>query len=107
MAAAMTKVTLTRRAWLVPSEGRALKGWVEPTAAQRIAVVTRVRQLRDAWTPNPTAWDQLIQLQGFVGRQVRIQFWNEVPSPGADDDWPDPGLGHCEGVITLINFGHL
>lgn len=104
MAAAVTKVTLNRRAWLVPSEGRALKGWAEATAAKRIAEVVRIRQQRDAWQPNPQAWYQLVQLQSFVGRRVMVQFW---PFPRDDDNWPDPGEGHCEGVITLIDFGHL
>src|SRR2546430_8524303 len=107
MAAALTKLALDRRAWLVPSEGRALKGWIEPSAAQRIAVVARVRQQRDAWTPSATAWDQLVQLQSFVGRRLRFQFWNLGTCQLRDDDWPDPGEGRCEGVITLITYGHL
>ena len=110
MNAPTTKLTFTRRAWWVPSEGRAFEGWLEgrPTETQREDAVARARRLRAVWKPSAQAWDQLIQLQSFVGRRVRIQFWD----PGTmyllnEDEWPHPVEAHCDGVVTLIDEGHL
>ena len=109
MALPTSKLTFTRRAWCVPSEGRAFAGWLEgrPTEAQREAAIARARQQRAAWRPSVQAWDQLIQLQAFVGRRVRIQFWDPTMYLLAGDDWPHPVEAHCEGIATLIHLGHL
>jgi hypothetical protein len=104
------KLTFERRAWCVPTEGRALEGWLEgsPTDAQREAALVRARQRRVDWKPDAQAFDQLVQVQGFVGRRVRIQFWD----PGtmfllAEDEWPHPVEATCDGVITLMEDGFL
>ncbi|MDP9226597.1 MAG: hypothetical protein M3P18_22705 [Actinomycetota bacterium] len=104
-----TKLTFTRRAWWVPSEGRAFEGWLEgrPTAAQRDDAVARVRRQRAAWKPDAQAWEQLIQLQVFVGRRVKIQFWCGSMWLLAEEEWPVAIEAHCEGVVTLIDQGHL
>jgi hypothetical protein len=110
MTAPITKLWFKRRPWYVPHEERAFAGWLEgrPTEAQRQAALARARQQRADWKPDAQAWDQLIQLQNFVGRRVRIQFWD----PGTmyllnEDEWPHPVEGHCEGIATMIDDGHL
>jgi hypothetical protein len=109
MNAPTTKLPFTRRAWWVPSEGRAFEGWLEgrPTEAQRTATIARARQQRAAWKPNAQAWDQLVQLQAFVGLRVRIQFWNPVMFMLNEDEWPHPVEADCEGVVTLVEEGFL
>jgi hypothetical protein len=110
MNAPTTKLTFARRAWWVPSEGRAFEGWLEgrPTEAQREDAVARARRQRAAWKPNAQAWDQLIQLQTFAGRRVRIQFWDASTMYLLnEDEWPHPVEGHCDSVVTLIDQGHL
>ena len=104
------KLTFDRRPWFIPSEGRAFEGWLEgrPTVAQREEALARARRLRAVWKPRAQAWDQLIQLQSFVGQRVRIQFWD----PGTmyllgEDEWPHPVEAQCDGVVTLIDQGHL
>lgn len=99
-----------RRAWQVPSEARALEGAVEgaPTDAMRAHAIERARRERATWRPNAEAWEQLIQVHAFVGKRVRIQFWD----PGtmymlAEDEWPHPVEGDCVGVVTLPEDGHL
>ena len=104
------KVSFGRRAWYVPNERHAIQGWLEgrPSRAQLDATVVRARQERAEWRPPPQAWDQLIQLQRFVGRSVRIQFWCDGTMWLLDEsEWPDPVEGHCEGAVTLIDDGHL
>jgi hypothetical protein len=110
MSASETQLTFERRAWCVPSEDRAFEGWLEgrPTEAQRGPLLTRARRRRANWKPDAQALDQLVHLQSFVGRRVRIQFFD----PGtmwllAEDEWPHPIEACCDGVITLIDGGHL
>ena len=94
----------------MPSEGRAFEGWLEgrPTDAQRQAAIDRARQQRIAWMPDAQAWDQFIQVQRFVGRQVRIQFWDSGTMYLLnDDEWPHPVEALCEGVVTLMDDGKL
>jgi len=47
-------------------------------------------------------------VQEFVGRRIRIQFWD----PGtmyllAEDEWPHPVEANCDGIITLMENGFL
>ena len=109
MTAPTLKLKFKRRPWCVPSEERALNGCLEgrPTAALRAAIVARTRRRRLAWKPDTEAWEQLIELQGVVGRRVRIQFWSPVMYLLADDDWPHPVEAQCDGVLTLIEDGHV
>jgi hypothetical protein len=104
-----TKLWFKARPWYVPSEGRAFAGWLEgrPTEAQRLATIARVWQQRATWKPNAQAWDQLVQLQTFVGRLVRIQFWDSAMHLLAEDEWAHPIEGHCEGIVTMMDHGHL
>jgi len=104
------KLTFERRAWCVPTEDRALEGWLEgsPTDAQREAALVRARQRRADWKPDAQAFAQLVQVQEFVGLRIRIQFWD----PGtmyllAEDEWPHPVEANCDGVITLMENGFL
>ena len=110
MSAAETQLTFERRAWCVPSEERAFEGWLEgcPTEPQRQAVLARNRERRANWKPDAQATAQLVQLQSFVGHRVRIQFFD----PGtmwllAEDEWPHPIEACCDGVVTLLDGGHL
>lgn len=109
MTAPALKLTFDRRAWRVPSEDRALERWLEGrlTEAQRDAAVARAKHERTTWTPDADAWDQMLQLQQFVGQQVRVHFWDTVMYLLDDDDWPRPVEARCEGIITLIDDGHL
>ena len=94
----------------MPSEGRAFAGWLEgrPTEAQREAVVARARAQRANWKPDAEAWNQLLRLPSFVGRRVRIQFWDDGTMwLLAEDEWPHPIEARCEGIVTLMDDGHL
>lgn len=110
MTAPHAKLAFKRRAWQVPTEGRAFEGWLEgrPTDTQRQATLARVHERAAAWKPDAEAWDQLIQLQRCVGHTVRIQFFD----PGTmfllnDDEWPHPVTARCVAVVTMIDQGHL
>lgn len=102
------QVTLSRRAWHVPRQDCAFAGWLEGRVpdTRRETAIARARQ-RAAWKPGPKAWDQLIQLQGFIGRQVRIQFSDDGSILLAEDELPKPVDAHCEGIVTMIDEGHL
>jgi hypothetical protein len=110
MTAPSTKLWFKWRAWYVPREERAFEGWLEgrPTEARRAAAIARTRQQRAEWRPGAQAWDQLIQLQSFVGQRVRIQFWDPRTMYAlAEDEWPHPVEAQCDGAVTLIDEGHL
>lgn len=103
-----TSLKFRRRAWLVPSEARALEGYVEgtPTADMRAAAIARARRDRANWKPDTDAWLQLIQLHAFVGKRVRIQFFDGTMYMLDEDEWPDPVEGDCIGVVTLGEKGY-
>ena len=61
-----------------------------------------------SWRPSAEAWQQLVAVHQFVGRHVRIQFWDDGTMwLLAPDEWPHPVLGFCEGTMTLRKDGHL
>lgn len=104
-----TKVSIGKRAWYIPNESHATRGWVEgrPTKEMLDAIVARARANRAAWKPSEQAWNQLIALQQFVGRRVRVQFWSQSMWLLDEDEWPDKIEAHCEGVVTLMVDGFL
>jgi hypothetical protein len=65
------------------------------------AAVTRARNERKNWRPGSAAWDQLLEVQQFIGRHVRIQFWNPVMYLLNEHEWPHPVVAKCSGVITM------
>ena len=104
------KLTFERRAWYVPSEDRAFASLLEgsPSTKQREAILARARAQRANWMPDAEAWNQLLQLQSFVGRRIRIQFWDDGTMwLLAEDEWPRPIEASCEGIVTLMDDGHL
>lgn len=104
------KLTFDRRPWHVPNEGQAFAGWLEGlvTEEQREVVRARTREQRAAWRPDVHALYQLVQLQGFVGHRVTVQFWDALTMwLCAEDEWPHPVIAHCEGIVTLIDEGFL
>ena len=104
-----TKVSLGKRDWYIPNESHATRGWLEgrPTKAMIDACVARARRDRAAWKPTERAWKQLIAMQQFVGRRVRIQFWSDSMWLLDEDEWPDRIEAHCEGTVTLKVDGFL
>lgn len=98
-----------RCAWFVPDPASALVGWLEgrPTESQHRSSVIRLRRDRAKWKPDPMAWDQLVHVQKFVGHRVRVLFWHPWMSVLNEEDWPSPVEGYCEGVVTLLDNGHL
>ena len=109
MNATVTTVTFDRRAWYVPHESDATRGWLEgrPTKKMIDACAARVRRDRAEWVPSEQAWTQLIAVQQFVRRRVRLQFWSEAMWMLEEDEWPDKIEAQCEGVVTLMVDGFL
>jgi hypothetical protein len=104
------KVRFEHRAWQIPSEARALEGVVEgaPIESMRNDAIERARRERASWQPDTEAWQQLIELHAFIGKRIRIQFFD----PGTmymlnEDEWPHPVEGDCLGIVTLCDDRHL
>ena len=103
-------VTFERRGWFVPNEKRAFAASLEgpPSPAQRAAILAGTREKRANWKPDADAWAQLIRLNDFAGRRMRIQFWDDGSMwLLADDEWPDKVEAMCHGVATLLKDGLL
>ena len=88
--------------WRVPSEERAFDGWLEgaPSAEQRAAILAEVRRERENWVPSEEAWGQLRELERFIGRRARIQFWDPIMFL-LEDEGPYPILADCRGITLL------
>ena len=86
-----------------------MKGWLEgrPTDAQREAVVARARQRADGVEARCTGVGSTAPASTPRGQRVRVQFWNPVMYLLNEDEWPHPVEARCEGVVTLIDDGHL
>jgi hypothetical protein len=74
------RYTLETAHWRVPSAERAFDGWLEGarTPEQRAATLAEVARKRGAWVPSEGAWSQLRDLECFIARRVRIQFWDKI-----------------------------
>jgi hypothetical protein len=94
--------------WRVPSVERAFDGWLEgaPTPDQRAARLAEVARERRDWVPSEEAWSQLRNLQSFIGRRVRVQFWDKIMFL-LDDEGPHPILADCRGIVLLRDEGFL
>jgi hypothetical protein len=94
--------------WQVPSERNAFDGWLEgrPSEAERKEILERARWKRAHWQPGSKAWQRLFELHAFVGKHVRIQFWDSIMYM-LDDEGPHPIKGDCVGIVTLLDDGHL
>ena len=92
--------------WRVPSEERAFEEWLEgaPTPAQRETRLAEVRAERDAWVPSRAAHEQLHELQAFVGKRVRVQFWDPIMAM-LDDEGPFPLVADCRDIATMVEGG--
>lgn len=97
-----------RLAWRVPSPERATEGWVEgrPTDRQIAAAREESVRARAAWRPDDEAWCQLISLQAFVGKHVRLQFWNPIMIM-LESEGPSPLTADCRGIVTIDDGGFL
>ena len=96
------KYTIQTAHWRVPSEDRALDGWLEgsPTPEQHAALIAEVARERENWKPNAQAWGQLRDLEDFIGQRVRIQFWDPIMLL-LDDEGPNPMVADCRGIAIL------
>lgn len=108
MTSSPTKLHFESRPWHVPNVERALEGGLEgrPTEAMRNLAIENARRERAEWQPDAEAWTQLIQLHAFIGKRVRIQFFD----PGTmyllnEDEWPHPVEADCVGVVTVADDG--
>lgn len=103
------KVLLARRAWYVPSEDDASRGWLEgrPNAKQIAISAAGLRKARQTWHPTPQAWDQLNQMQQFAGKRIRVRFWDAAMNLLEESEWPDWIEAWCEGTATLLDQSHL
>jgi hypothetical protein len=92
------KYTIETAHWRVPSEDRALDGWLEgrPTPDQRSPILAAVARERENWAPSIEAWGQLRELERFVGQRVRIQ-----------EEGPYPMLADCHGIALIRREGYL
>lgn len=88
--------------WRVPSEDRALDGWLEgsPTPEQYAALIAEAKRERKNWKPSAEAWGQLRDLEDFIGQRVRIQFWDPIMSL-LDNEGPYPMVAECRGIALL------
>lgn len=88
--------------WRIPSKARAFDGWLEgaPTPDQRAAVLAEVARKRVSWAPSKEAWSQLRDLEQFIDRRVRLQFWDNIMHL-LEDEGPYPMLSDCRGIVLL------
>jgi hypothetical protein len=102
------RLTIQTRFWEVPSRERAFHGVIEgrPTEEQRRQVYEKVARERAEWEPTNHAWQQLRQLQDFVGRSVIIQFWHPIMFM-LEDEGPFPLKADCRGIALAHEDGFL
>lgn len=96
------RYTINTAHWRVPSEARAFEGWLEgrPSPVQRAAILAEVARQRETWVPSDEAWIQLRDLEQFIDRRVRIQFWDPIMLM-LEDEGPYPVLADCRGIALL------
>jgi hypothetical protein len=94
--------------WRVPSEEHAFDGWLEgsPTPDERATILAEVRRKRGTWAPSKEAWGQLRDLEHFIGRRVRLKFWDKIMHL-LEDEGPYPMLSDCRGIVLLRQEGFL
>jgi len=92
------RYTIETAHWRVPSEEHAFDGWLEgsPTPDERATILAEVRRKRETWAPSKEAWGQLRDLEHFIGRRVRLKFWDKIMHLLEDEgrtDFGVPGYG--------------
>ncbi len=99
---------LRRLAWRIPHPATATEGWLEgkPSKEELAAVYEAARQARKNWKPDKEAWKQLVELHAFVGKHVRLQFWDPCMQL-LEDEGPNPLIADCRGIVTLLEDGFL
>lgn len=102
------RLTMEHRFWQVPSRENAFEGMIEgrPTEEQRRQAYEKVDRERAEWKPADEAWQQLRQLQEFVGQSVWIQFWNPIMFM-LEDEGPFPLKADCRGFAVVHEDGFL
>jgi hypothetical protein len=102
------RYTLKRSHWRVPTEAHAFDGWLEgvPTPDQRAERLAQVALQRQTWVPSEEAWNQLRDLERFIGREVCIEFWDSIKF-FHEDEGPYPILADCKGIVLLRDEGFL
>src|SRR4051812_7324631 len=92
--------------WRIPGPERATEGWVEgrPTVQQLVDVRAAAGRARETWKPSNEAWQQLVVLHEFIGKHVRLQFWNPIMIM-LEDEGPYPLTCDCRGIVTLLHDG--
>ena len=94
--------------WRVPNEARAFENWLvgRPTPDERAAVLAEVRRERENWMPSTEAWNELQDLEPFVGQRVRIRVLDPILHM-LEDEGPWPILADCRGIALLRHEGFL
>jgi hypothetical protein len=102
------RYTIETAHWRVPSDEHAFDGWLEgsPTPDERATILAEVRRKRETWAPSNEAWGQLRDLEHFIGRRVRLKFWDKIMHL-LEDEGPYPTLSDCRGIVLLRQEGFL
>jgi hypothetical protein len=98
------KYTIQTAHWRLPGVPIWLEG--APTPDQRASELAEVARKRATWRPSEEAWNQLRDLECFIGRRVRIQFWHSSMLYHEDES-PDPIFADCRGIVLLRDEGFL
>ena len=60
----------------------------------------------ETWAPSKESWGQLRDLEHFIGRRVRLKFWDKIMHL-LEDEGPYPTLSDCRGIVLLRQEGFL
>jgi hypothetical protein len=96
----LQKIDAPMKHWRVPDMENAFEGRVvgKITAAERSKKSAEIEELRTHWSPSEDAMSLIEVLKSFVGRRMKIQFWDPIMYL-LDDEGPNPVLGICEDVV--------
>jgi hypothetical protein len=96
------RIDVSRHHWQIPSPGNVLSGYLEGIPSDE-----EIRQLeedalkrRAEWKPSEKALALVEQLKVFIGRRIKIQFWNSMMMYD-EDEAPTPLEADCEDVVIL------
>lgn len=88
--------------WRFPEPDRVAERIFEgkPSADELEKMRFEAQSLQDGWQPREDAWDELIELQKFVGQRIHIQFDDPLIELCGVEEGPNPLRADCTGIIT-------
>ena len=96
----LQKIEIPMNHWRVPDVENAFEGRIvgKITAEERRKKSAEIEEFRTHWSPSEEAMRLVEVLKSFIGRRMKIQFWDPIMYL-LDDEGPNPLVGLCEDIV--------